>query len=279
MTTTPRLWNSLTQVNTTDGSKDQFESEITPLQDGGYVVVWTDLSHTYNPQGERHRRPALRFRRQQNGGDPAQVARSISVCSRTATSPRPRSPRWRTATSPWRTPICSPATTTSRCVFSIRRCILSGTDLIELGRPRRSTRRSPRSPTAAMSSPILSDRNPHRGRGADGERRGDDGRAVQSRASSSRQCHAPSKLLASRDAVQRQRRGGLYGHVQRSGHRHQVHDPHSRRQPGERGPGRDRGYDQSRGKPGGCRRAARWRLRRHLERSPPPAAPIFTRRS
>ena len=52
MTTTPRLWNSLTQVNTTDGDKNQFESEITPLQDGGYVVVWTDLSHTYNPLGE-----------------------------------------------------------------------------------------------------------------------------------------------------------------------------------------------------------------------------------
>jgi hypothetical protein len=52
MTTTPRLWNSLTQVNTTDGGKNQFESEITPLQDGGYIVVWTDLSHAYNPLGE-----------------------------------------------------------------------------------------------------------------------------------------------------------------------------------------------------------------------------------
>ena len=52
MTTTPRLWNSLTQVNTTDGDKNQFESEITPLQDGGYVVVWTDVRHTYNPLGE-----------------------------------------------------------------------------------------------------------------------------------------------------------------------------------------------------------------------------------
>jgi hypothetical protein len=52
MTTTPRLWNSLTQVNTTDGDQNQFESQIAPLQDGGYVVVWTDLSHTYNPLGE-----------------------------------------------------------------------------------------------------------------------------------------------------------------------------------------------------------------------------------
>jgi large repetitive protein len=52
MTTTPRLWNSLTQVNTTDGGTAQFQSGITPLQDGGYVVVWTDLSHTYNPLGE-----------------------------------------------------------------------------------------------------------------------------------------------------------------------------------------------------------------------------------
>ena len=52
MTTTPRLWNSLTQVNTTDGDKNQFQSQITPLQDGGYVVVWTDLSRTDNPLGE-----------------------------------------------------------------------------------------------------------------------------------------------------------------------------------------------------------------------------------
>jgi hypothetical protein len=52
MTTTPRLWNSLTQVNTSDGGAAQSESKITPLQDGGYIVVWTDLSHTYNPLGE-----------------------------------------------------------------------------------------------------------------------------------------------------------------------------------------------------------------------------------
>ena len=51
MTTTPHLVKPGTQVNTTDGSTAQFDSEITPLQDGGYVVVWTDLSLTYNPQG------------------------------------------------------------------------------------------------------------------------------------------------------------------------------------------------------------------------------------
>ena len=51
MTTTPNLVKPATQVNTTDGSTAQFDSEITPLQDGGYVVVWTDLSHTYNLQG------------------------------------------------------------------------------------------------------------------------------------------------------------------------------------------------------------------------------------
>ena len=51
MTTTPHLVKPGTQVNTTDGSTAQFDSEITPLQDGGYVVVWTDLSHTYNLQG------------------------------------------------------------------------------------------------------------------------------------------------------------------------------------------------------------------------------------
>ena len=88
MTTTPHLVKPGTQVNTTDGSTAQFDSEITPLQDGGYVVVWTDLSHTYNPQGERHCRPALRFRRQQNRRRSGEVARH-SACSRTGTSPRP----------------------------------------------------------------------------------------------------------------------------------------------------------------------------------------------
>ena len=51
MAATPELVKPVTQVNTTDGSTAQFEGEITPLQDGGYVVVWTDLSHTYNLQG------------------------------------------------------------------------------------------------------------------------------------------------------------------------------------------------------------------------------------
>jgi hypothetical protein len=51
MAATPELVKPVTQVNTTDGSTAQFEGEITPLQGGGYVVVWTDLSLTYNPQG------------------------------------------------------------------------------------------------------------------------------------------------------------------------------------------------------------------------------------
>jgi hypothetical protein len=48
MTTTPHLVKPETQVNTTDGGQDQFQSRIAPLQDGGYVVVWTDESQTYN---------------------------------------------------------------------------------------------------------------------------------------------------------------------------------------------------------------------------------------
>src|SRR5512144_2137249 len=51
MTTTPRPWNSLTQVNTTDGGKFQGEGRIAGLPDGGYVVVWLDESGTYNPGG------------------------------------------------------------------------------------------------------------------------------------------------------------------------------------------------------------------------------------
>jgi hypothetical protein len=47
MTTTPRLVKSQTQVNTTDGGADQFDGQIAALQDGGYVVVWTDTSGRY----------------------------------------------------------------------------------------------------------------------------------------------------------------------------------------------------------------------------------------
>lgn len=58
MTTTPKLWKSQTQVNTSDapfpgrgGSNFQGDGQIAPLQDGGYVVVWTDGSRTHNPAG------------------------------------------------------------------------------------------------------------------------------------------------------------------------------------------------------------------------------------
>jgi FG-GAP-like repeat len=46
MTTTPRLVKPQTQVNTTDGGADQFDGQIAALQDGGYVVVWTDNSQS-----------------------------------------------------------------------------------------------------------------------------------------------------------------------------------------------------------------------------------------
>jgi hypothetical protein len=52
MTTTPHLLKPETQVNTTDGGTDQSDAMLTPLPDGGYVVVWTDQSHTYNTAGE-----------------------------------------------------------------------------------------------------------------------------------------------------------------------------------------------------------------------------------
>jgi hypothetical protein len=57
MTTTPRLWKSSTQVNTSDapvapgGFDGQFDPHIARLPDGGYVVVWTDQSGTYNANG------------------------------------------------------------------------------------------------------------------------------------------------------------------------------------------------------------------------------------
>ena len=71
MTTTPHLVKPGTQVNTTDGSTAQFDSEITPLQDGGYVVVWTDLSLTYNPQGSAIVGQRYNSAGNKIGGDPA----------------------------------------------------------------------------------------------------------------------------------------------------------------------------------------------------------------
>src|SRR5207247_3413240 len=51
MTTTPQLWKSLTQVNSTDAGL-QLDGRIAGLLDGGYVVVWEDSSRTYNPSGD-----------------------------------------------------------------------------------------------------------------------------------------------------------------------------------------------------------------------------------
>jgi hypothetical protein len=54
MPTTPTLWKSLTQVNATDSGPDgvsQADGQIVALKDGGYVVVWSDDSGTYNSYG------------------------------------------------------------------------------------------------------------------------------------------------------------------------------------------------------------------------------------
>ena len=57
ITTTPRLWKSLREVNTADGpvtptgTAFQGDGQIARLQDGGYVIVWTDDSGTHNPAG------------------------------------------------------------------------------------------------------------------------------------------------------------------------------------------------------------------------------------
>jgi hypothetical protein len=50
MTATPRSVKSLTQVNTTD-TLAQIDGQVALLNDGGYVVVWTDSSLTYNSSG------------------------------------------------------------------------------------------------------------------------------------------------------------------------------------------------------------------------------------
>ena len=50
MTITPTLWKGSTQVNTTD-PLFQLNAQIAPLQDGGYIVAWTDTSLTHYPNG------------------------------------------------------------------------------------------------------------------------------------------------------------------------------------------------------------------------------------
>ena len=71
MTTTPRLWNSLTQVNTTDHDDTQFGGAITAREDGGYIVVWTDTSETFNSLGEAIVGQRYDAAGNKVGGDPA----------------------------------------------------------------------------------------------------------------------------------------------------------------------------------------------------------------
>src|SRR5262245_25039796 len=51
MTTTPHLWKSATQANTTSAG-NQFDSQIIALPDGGYLVGWDDTSLAFNPGGD-----------------------------------------------------------------------------------------------------------------------------------------------------------------------------------------------------------------------------------
>jgi FG-GAP-like repeat len=71
MTTTPHLVKPETQVNSTDGGTAQNEAAITPLQDGGYAVVWTDNSRTYNTAGEAIVGQRYDSAGNKVGGDPA----------------------------------------------------------------------------------------------------------------------------------------------------------------------------------------------------------------
>jgi hypothetical protein len=84
MTATPRLVKSLTQVNGTDALL-QIDGQVAPLNDGGYVVVWTDSSLTYNPLGT-----AIVGQRYDSVGTRS-VARSRSANSPRETSSHPRS--------------------------------------------------------------------------------------------------------------------------------------------------------------------------------------------
>jgi Ca2+-binding RTX toxin-like protein len=44
MVDTPVVWTGFTQVNTSDGATAQADGQVVALQDGGYIVVWTDSS-------------------------------------------------------------------------------------------------------------------------------------------------------------------------------------------------------------------------------------------
>src|SRR5262245_52592638 len=56
MSTTPRLWKSLTQVSPDapvwpGGGTNGQDGQVVGLLDGGYVVAWTDDRRTHNHQG------------------------------------------------------------------------------------------------------------------------------------------------------------------------------------------------------------------------------------
>ena len=107
------------------GSTAQFDGEITPRQDGGYVVVWTDLSLTYNPQGGAIVGQRYDSAGNKIGGDPAHGGEVNLSLFPNGNQSRPAVTTLANGDIAERTPICSPATATSRCIFSIRRCILS----------------------------------------------------------------------------------------------------------------------------------------------------------
>ena len=71
MTATPHLVKPTTQVNATDGGTAQFQGEIAPLRDGGYVVVWTDDNRTYNTAGTAIVGQRYDAAGNKVGGDPA----------------------------------------------------------------------------------------------------------------------------------------------------------------------------------------------------------------
>ena len=50
MTTTPLVWKAESLANTTTAGS-QFISQVIGLDDGGYVVIWNDASHTFNTSG------------------------------------------------------------------------------------------------------------------------------------------------------------------------------------------------------------------------------------
>jgi hypothetical protein len=209
MTATPRSVKSLTQVNTTD-TLAQIDGQVASLNDGGYVVVWTDSSLTYNPSGT-----AIVAQRYDAFGNKVGGEVKISQFSS-------GDQLWPTITAlpNGNVAIAFADTSAGNLDLYVRvfRCLAgSGQDRHD----RREHNRDAQPVDHGLRRRQLCDHlhgrfgGRHRHRGARGERQRDGGRPVRYR-----QSNRQSGYVRGRDAVQRQLRRDLCGRGERQRHGH-----------------------------------------------------------